>query len=206
MNYGKQLDEIRDKSNIGLYQNFKYQTERINKKIIILDSAYCNALSDSKDDIIIGSKIENGSEIKNNIGRLDNSYKNFNTTLTEKLNIDKDCEIYVNSIQLYGINTQNPIYLEFSQFKKEIYTNDSNMSNKYIIQKENQTDNSARNKKNNYLTTINSKEISDIDFSLVTEEIASNATNDGNDITYQGIFEHNTKSRIIIELLFVIKD
>ena len=103
MNYGNELNKIRNNSNTNLFNNFNYQTERINKKTLILDTAYseCQEL-----DINSDSKI-------GNINYIHNKCINFRADLNELLNIDKECNVYIDNIYLLGsINIEKPIYLE----------------------------------------------------------------------------------------------
>lgn len=81
MDIGNGLHQIRENANRGLYQNLRYQTERISKKNIIIDT----------------NKI--------NISQTSNQ-TNFRTSLVTPLKIDTNSEVYIDSI--YFIGEPNP--------------------------------------------------------------------------------------------------
>jgi len=162
MNIGNSLNQIRENSNLNLYNNLNYQTERIDKKIIIIDSAFCNCYDTSID----GDKDEMGNFVPGgNIGKLTKECINFDTSLNDNVIIDKDCEIYINSI--YALNQHgvidnglipDDIYLDIKTLNTKIESNNNFIYKSLIINNENKDD--------NYIITSNPINIKDIEFSL----------------------------------------
>ena len=206
-NIGKKLEEIRHDSEFGLFQNLGYQTERINKKNLIIDTAFCNCSEDPSKPREVD---ENGLyEIKRQLWG--GECITFTTELTEKLIIDKKCEVYIDLISFWGVDLgdvkdaamPSPIYLNIKQFPKYSNSNNLLLKDKYII-----TPNgydgpskggvvkffSTKGKKMNYLTTINPTHLEEIEFTFETESGQ----------TTKSIF--NTNGRAIIELVLVSKD
>ena len=207
-NIGKKLEEIRHDSEFGLFQNLGYQTERINKKNLIIDTAFCNCSEDPSKPREVD---ENGLyEIKRQLWG--GECITFTTELTEKLIIDKKCEVYIDLISFWGVDLgdvkdaamPSPIYLNIKQFPKYSNSNNLLLKDKYIITPNGYGNTgeffSTKGKKMNYLTTINPTHLEEIEFTLETE------TKPGADgiVTTKSIF--NTNGRAIIELVLVSKD
>jgi hypothetical protein len=198
MNIGRNLTELRSDATNGLYQNLNYQTERITKKNLIIDTAYCS------------SNGENG-DFKNHT-LYDNDNKEFRCELTEKLIIDRLSEVYIDAITFMGldktgntqsekiVNTYKPIYLDIKQFPLHNYTNNPKAKHKYLIT-ENWDSGSekAKTKKMNYLCTLNPMTIEELDITLEYENIV--------DKTMDSIFNDGYPlGRAIIELVIISKD
>lgn len=199
-NIGRRLEEIRHDSELGLFQNLGYQTERINKKNLIIDTAFCNC---NEDPSKIRTVDKNGFFNGGILFKWGAKCITFTTELTEKLIIDKKCEVYIDLISFWDVglgNDQSPIYLNIKQFPKYSNSNNLLLKDKYVITP-NGYDSagkffSTKGKKMNYLTTINPTHLEEIEFTFETED------DDG--LTTKGIF--NTNGRAIIELVLVSKD
>tara|TARA_B110000503_G_scaffold132867_1_gene209403 strand:- start:415 stop:1011 length:597 start_codon:yes stop_codon:yes gene_type:complete len=198
MNIGRNLTELRVDATNGLYQNLNYQTERVSKKNLIIDTAYCS------------SNGENG-DFKNHT-LYDNENKEFRCELTEKLIIDRLSEVYIDAITFMGLDktgetqsekivtTYKPIYLDIKQFPLHNYTNNPKAKHKYLIT-ENWDSGSekAKTKKMNYLCTLNPMTIEELDITLEYENIV--------DKTMDSIFNDGYPlGRAIIELVIISKD
>tara|TARA_B110001469_G_C9452966_1_gene228696 strand:- start:54 stop:650 length:597 start_codon:yes stop_codon:yes gene_type:complete len=198
MNIGRNLTELRVDATNGLYQNLNYQTERVSKKNLIIDTAYCS------------SNGRNG-DFKNHT-LYDNENKEFRCELTEKLIIDRLSEVYIDAITFMGLDktgdtqsekivtTYKPIYLDIKQFPLHNYTNNPKAKHKYLIT-ENWDSGSekAKTKKMNYLCTLNPMTIEELDITLEYENIVEK--------TMDSIFNDGYPlGRAIIELVIISKD
>jgi len=191
MNIGRNLTGIRSDAKNGLYQNLNYQTERVAKKNLIIDTAYCSGGVPVKNlDFTTFEKYANGTR--------------FRTELTEKLIIDRLSEIYIDSISFMNLNTSlidgQPIYLNFINFPKFSYSNNPYARNKYVISESwsGTSHDKAKAKKMSYLTTVNPMTIEDIEFTLEYENTVFIPS------TLDSIFEAG--GRAIIELVIISKD
>ena len=203
MNIGRNLNELRTDATNGLYQNLNYQTERLTKKNLIIDTAYCSSNGDNGD-------FKNG-DFKNHT-LYDNNYKEFRCELTEKLIIDRLSEVYIDAITFMGLDktgstqsekivpTYKPIYLDIKQFPLHNYTNNPKAKHKYLITENWDTGSEkAKTKKMNYLCTLNPMTIEELDITLEYENIV--------DKTMDSIFNKGYPlGRAIIELVIISKD
>jgi len=192
MNIGRNLTELRTDATNGLYQNLNYQTERVSKKNLVIDTAYCS------------SNGKNGDFEDHTL--YDNDNKEFRCELTEKLIIDRLSEVYIDSISFINLNNSikdgEPIYLNFINFPKFSYSNNPYARNKYVISESWSGGNhdKAKAKKMSYLTTVNPMTIEDIEFTLEYENAVYPPS------TLGGIFKKDGSGRAIIELVIVSKD
>jgi hypothetical protein len=198
MNIGRKLTEIRSDSINGLYQNLNYQTERVSKKNLIIDTAYCS------------SNGRNADFLHHTL--YDNNYKEFRCELTEKLIIDRLSEVYIDAITFMGLDktgstqsekivtTYKPIYLDIKQFPLHNYTNNPKAKHKYLITENwDRGSEKAKTKKMNYLCTLNPMTIEELDITLEYENIVDNKMH--------SIFDEGYPlGRAIIELVIISKD
>mgnify|MGYP003637297836 CR=1 FL=1 len=197
MNIGRNLTELRVDATNGLYQNLNYQTERVSKKNLIIDTAYCSSNGDNGD-------------FKNHT-LYDNENKEFRCELTEKLIIDRLSEVYIDAITFMGldktgetqsekiVNTYKPIYLDIKQFPLHNYTNNPKAKHKYLITENWDTGSEkAKTKKMNYLCTLNPMTIEELDITLEYENIVNKKMD--------SIFDAPASGRAIIELVIISKD
>jgi len=197
MNIGRELNQIRENSNLGLFQNLGYQTERLQKKNITLDTDY---LQGSTRDVPIGPSLGQTS---------------FRVSLDNPLRIDKTSEIYIDNVYIFNKGTTNltslnyiPFVIDFTSFPKVTSSNNSYLNGKTLLVLDDNIGDTItkvvtlKNKKLNYVTTINPMEISDIEFTL--ERLDHDTTSptsvfsDGSGTTFDG-----THLRIIIELVVI---
>lgn len=205
MNIGRELNQIRENSNLGLFQNLGYQTERLQKKNITLDTDY---LQGSKEKILKGIN-ENHDPIRPSAGQT-----SFRVSLDNPLRIDKTSEIYIDNVYIFNKGNTNlsslnyiPFAIDFTSFPKVTSSNNSYLDGKTLLVLDDDIGSTKKvvtlkNKKLNYVTTINPMEISDIEFTL--ERLDHDTTSptsvfsDGSGTLYSG-----DDLRIIIELVVI---
>jgi hypothetical protein len=202
MNIGRELNQIRENSTLGLFQNLGYQTERLQKKNITLDTDY---LQGSTRDVPIGPIAGQTS---------------FRVSLDNPLRIDKTSEIYIDNVYIFNKGTTNlkslnyiPFAIDFTSFPKVTSSNNSYLNGKTLLVLDDDIGDSTakkvvtlKNKKLNYVTTINPMEISDIEFTLERLDhdttsptsVFSDGSGSGSGTTFDG-----THLRIIIELVVI---
>tara|TARA_B100001115_G_scaffold184967_1_gene190241 strand:- start:1920 stop:2531 length:612 start_codon:yes stop_codon:yes gene_type:complete len=201
MNIGRELNQIRENSNLGLFQNLGYQTERLQKKNITLDTDY---LQGSKENIL-----KNHGPIGPSAGQT-----SFRVSLDNPLRIDKTSEIYIDNVYIFNkgktdLSSLNyiPFAIDFTSFPKVTSSNNSYLDGKTLLVLDDDIGSTKKvvtlkNKKLNYVTTINPMEISDIEFTL--ERLDHDTTSptsvfsDGSGTTFD-----KTHLRIIIELVVI---
>ena len=205
MNIGRNLNELRTDATNGLYQNLNYQTERITKKNLIIDTAFCSSEENPNEDFN-EFKWHGGAAI------------NFRTELGEKLIIDKLSEVYIDNISFYNLTADltestgtppvtthiYPIYLKINEFHTENYSNVPHMKGSTVLTEEwtnGKVYQSSKSKKMNYLTTINPMTIEGINFSIsfYNDKLIMNSV-------FSNDVDKNPTGRAIIELVIVSKD
>lgn len=196
MNIGRELNQIRENSTLGLFQNLGYQTERLQKKNITLDTDY---LQGSTRDVPIGPSAGQTS---------------FRVSLDNPLRIDKTSEIYIDNVYIFNkgnteLTSLNyiPFAIDFVSFPKVTSSNNSYLDGKTLLVLDDDIGSTKKvvtlkNKKLNYVTTINPMEISDIEFTL--ERLDHDTT------TPTSVFSNGSETlfsgddlRIIIELVVI---
>ena len=116
MEYGQQMQQARDNSLVGLYQNTGYQLERREKKTFILKVIFPGSPGDTI---------------------------NFNERLEEPLIIDALSDIYLESFLTFHQNTDNSnsdfrnkdksaFVLDINEFNNQGNTNDTNTFNRTL--------------------------------------------------------------------------
>ena len=197
MNIGRELNQIRENSNLGLFQNLGYQTERLQKKNITLDTDY---LQGSTRDVPIGPSLGQTS---------------FRVSLDNPLRIDKTSEIYIDNVYIFNKGTTDltslnyiPFAIDFISFPKVTSSNNSYLNGKTLLVLDEDIENATKkvvtlkNKKLNYVTTINPMEISDIEFTL--ERLDHDTTTPTSLFSNgSGTAFDKTHIRIIIELVVI---
>ena len=133
MEFSERLSVIRKESNNNLFQNLNYQTERISKKNLILDTAYCYS-NNLPIDVPNDSGIDTDKKNTNYYKTWGKNVTYFNTSLQSTLIIDKKSEVFIESIKLYNITPDvNPILLNITTFESESYSNNPQINNKYVL-------------------------------------------------------------------------
>ena len=202
MNIGRELNQIRENSTLGLFQNLGYQTERLQKKSITLDTDYLQGSGVEKkyeyDDVVIPVQ----------------GQTTFRVSLDNPLRIDKTSEIYIDNVYILNkggtLSSLNykPILLGFPSFPEVSSSNNKFIQGKTVLLvDENLTTApkcfTVKNKKLNYVTTINPMEISDIEFTL--EQLTDPTGGPPLTISTTSLFNDDTTGnlRIIIELVVI---
>ena len=113
---GNQLLIDDGNSNIGIYQNSSKRTERINKKIVTIDSETGNL------------------NTVTNLGV--NNWFKFRVDLQDTLIIDSLCNVYLKVLQLLVYLMANGAYfvIDIDEFNISNFSNNTNMRNKITIQ------------------------------------------------------------------------
>ena len=202
MNIGRELNQIRENSNLGLFQNLGYQTERLQKKSITLDTDYLQ-----------GSGVDKDSEYDDVVVPVQDQ-TTFRVSLDNPLRIDKTSEIYIDNVYILnkGGNLSSldfkPILLGFPSFPEVSSSNNKFIQGKTVLLVDESLASASgcftvKNKKLNYVTTINPMEISDIEFTL--EQLSHPNTSTPPTISTTSLFSSATKGnlRIIIELVVI---
>lgn len=207
MNIGRELNQIRENSTLGLFQNLGYQTERLQKKNITLDTDY---LQGSKEKILRGIN-GNHDPIGPSLGQT-----SFRVSLDNPLRIDKTSEIYIDNVYIFNKGNTDlrslnyiPFAIDFTSFPKVTSSNNSYLDGKTLLVLDDDIGDSTakkvvtlKNKKLNYVTTINPMEISDIEFTL--ERLDHDTTSPTSVFSNgSGTLFDGTHLRIIIELVVI---
>ena len=179
MSYNLLPPELRNnENNIDkfIYQNTGYQNDRLNKRILNIDSGEFTS---------------------------DPTGNKHSLTLQEKFRIDKKCDIYLDSfttLDCLDNTTSNTLgfLISFDEFSiNNSYSNTSGIHNKLFIPNDSSDDSTAKStvhkgKKLNYVATINPMEITTLNITIT----ALNGTT--------MFFPHSrTSSRFLMELIFM---
>lgn len=252
MDIGNGLHQIRENANRGLYQNLRYQTERISKKNIIIDTGKINgdktAKTDFRTSLITPLKIDTTSEVyidsiyfigKSNpivtlsdlhssegtlaqsLSELTTAITNYNNNpnsilkaiLDEKTNNhtshqdyhDKLKGIYSNQ-ELYDKIIGHPITLNIQLLGNSSSSNNDAIDGNMLIVVDELKSNSVtqnsvsiiKNKKLNYISTINPMNIKDIEFTLKLSDDDKSIFSDNQD--------KDNGLRVIFEIVIVSKE
>ena len=230
MNFGRQLDNNRENSSQNLFRNFTYQTEGIEFKNLILDTAYCTCFDSGAvprkpggDPVTSILSAEEQSQF-NQVRFWDNGI-HFRSELVNPLVVDKRSKVYIDTISFW--NTDKDVcYLNIKNFEKQTFSNSPSLSNKFVIVMDNDKKGQAiptedpthesvkplivKGKKMNYLTTINPCRIEEIEFSL-EGEASDTHTHKINletmfNFTGSGAAANSYGGRCIIEMIIVNQD
>ena len=202
MDIGRQLEKIRDNSNKALFQNLKYQTERISKKNIIIDLQ--NVVKNEQQKALQSTLIiDKTSEVY-----LESIYFIFKNTITKSTPVTPPPSRF---LPLF----REPIIVNFKMLGDCSSSNNDEIDGNFIIILEepiiysdnpiNNSDDtkmdyvkvvSVKNKKLNYISTINPMKINDIELSIKSEELKK--------INEQK--NEDEEMRIIIELIIISKE
>jgi len=204
MNIGRELNQIRENSNLGLFQNLGYQTERLQKKSITLDTDYLQ-----------GSGVEKDSEYDDVVVPVEGQIT-FRVSLDNPLRIDKTSEIYIDNVYILNKGGDltsldyKPILLGFPSFPEVSSSNNKFIQGKTLLLVDESLAIPAncftvKNKKLNYVTTINPMEIGDIEFTLEQLSHPTSTPPAPPTISTTSLFNRTTTEhlRIIIELVVI---
>ena len=182
-----------------IYQNTGAGSERIDKKIITIDSG-------------AGSGTGVLSDTVTNNGLSSNKYwHKYRVDLQDTVRIDKLCDVYLRSITIRGIaaNTNcQYIVIDIEEFNIRNYSNNTNMRNKItvansvsgIVSDVHQVLNVNYGGEDNYITTINPEKLSNLNITVTNQDNGNSETDGqtfhvGNTATNRIIFELEFRSR-----------
>lgn len=187
-----------------LYQNTGQGTERIDKKIFVIDTGTKN-----------GGKLDLTTDPYNtitNLGTATNFWHKFRAKLDDTIKIDKLTDVYLRSFSIIGATSNlNAGYfcLGVEEFNIRTLSNNPNMKNKIIIKNTNTVSDSSTAfmsvnypSMSNFVTTINPISLFHLNFTLTNEN------NESVDDGAAKVFHTQTANtnRVIFELEFVSRD
>ena len=175
-------------SNIGLYQNSSKRTERINKKIVTIDSGTGS----------LSTVTNNGTK----------KWYKFKVELQDTLIIDNLCNVYLKSVTVIGATSMaNATYfvIDIDEFNISNFSNNISMRDKITVAN---TLAAAGNFTVNYgesgpfVTTINPSNLNDLNITVTNQDNAS--ADDGAQKTFEDV--NADANRIIFELVFKTRE
>ena len=185
---GNQLLIDDGNSNIGLYQNSSKRTERINKKIVTIDSGTGS----------LSTVTNNGTK----------QWYKFKVELQDTLIIDNLCNVYLKNVTVIGATSMaNATYfvIDIDEFNISNFSNNISMRDKITVAN---TLAAAGNFTVNYgesgpfVTTINPSNLNDLNITVTNQDNAS--ADDGAQKTFEN--HEGAANRIIFELVFKTRE
>ena len=185
-----------------LYQNTGQGTERIDKKIFVIDTGDGGGKLDLRTDPY---------NTITNLGTSTNFWHRFRAKLDDTIKVEKLTDVYLRSFSIIGATTNlNAGYfcLAVEEFTIRTLSNNPNMKNKIIIKNTNTVDSATAYMSvnypsmSNYVTTINPISLFNLNFTLTNE---NNESVDDGDAKVFHTQTTNT-NRVIFELEFVSRD
>ena len=214
MNIGRTINKMEEASRLGNFHNFTYKNERKNKRRLIIDTAFARCREDNG---ILNKKEETLEGYGSTEMRWWGSgCKNFEVDLTQPLQIDKDCDIYIEQLTLWGINPPKDnyhqmIYLNINEFNNETSTNNV-LDRYYMLPNETQNTNFEscdmpcgggfvfKSKKLNYLASSPAKRLSKLNLTIIGEN------NNAGNIKLDSVFTDAINGRCLLELIIIEKE
>ena len=179
--------DIKESSTISkdeLFQNPGYVTERLKRKIIMIDTGY------STDTAGLGGNLKSNLNTTNDtvvISNTGNYWDDFTVKFLEPLVIDNPCEVLMESLiiknSVSSSNTQT-FCLEFDEFTSQISSNNPNINNKFMVTNKNSPSNNEKILKTSsarYITNLNPTTISSLTIKL-TDQDGNNSTTTPNSV------------------------
>ena len=182
MEYGQQMQQARDNSLVGLYQNPGYHFERREKKTIVLD------VEDSDSTIGTTPLTVGGNE--------------FNVKLHEPLRIDRLSDVYLDSFITFNADANSSknasaFVLSINEFNIQSNSNSSAIFNNIIIFNNTTTADTSvlhKSKKFNYICSINPSTLTELSGKITFLNGTTKA------------FSDTDKARFIAEFMIVARD
>jgi hypothetical protein len=221
MNIGQTINKMEAASRLGNFHNFTYKNERKNKKRLIIDTAFARC-KEGKEGNYKEVELEGYSDTK--MRWWGYGCKNFEIDLTQPLQIDKDCDIFIEQLTLWGINSPGDIYnqmiyLNINEFNNETSTNNV-LDRYYMLPNESQNSNFEscdtpcgggfvfKSKKLNYLASSPAKRLSRLNLTIIGETSSGEDSNSNGDVNIKldSVFSNNNKGRCLLELIIVEKE
>ena len=185
-----------------IYQNTGAGSERIDKKIITIDS---------------GAGIGSGNgvlsdTVTNNSATSNKYWHKYRVDLQDTVRIDKLCDVYLRSIFITGITSNSVcqyIVIDIEEFNIRNYSNNTNMRNKITVANTveiiddypvTKVLNVNYGGEDNYITTINPEKLSNLNITVTNQDNGNSETDGqtfhvGNTATNRIIFELEFRSR-----------
>ena len=164
--------DIKESSKISkeeLFQNPGYVTERLKRKIIMIDTGYAT------NDAGLGGNLKSNlntttkTVVFSNTG---NYWDDFTIKFLEPLVIDRPSEVIMESLiiknSVSSTNTQ-AFSIEFDQFNSQISSNNPNINKRFLVTNKNSSSNNEkvlRTSSGRYITNINPTTISSIKITI----------------------------------------
>jgi hypothetical protein len=165
----KDIQESSKISKEELFQNPGYVTERLKRKIIMIDTGYAT------DDAGLGGNLKSNlntttkTVVFSNTG---NYWDDFTIKFLEPLVIDRPSEVIMESLiiknSVSATNTQ-AFSIEFDQFNSQISSNNPNINKRFLVTNKNSASNNEkvlRTSSGRYITNINPTTIGSIKITL----------------------------------------
>ena len=174
-----------------IYQNTGAGSERIDKKVITIDSGTRASVIDT---------VTNNSN--NN-----NSWYKYRVDLQDTISIDKLCDVYLRNLTLVGIATNidcQYIVIDIDEFNIRNFSNNQAMRNKIIAANTvsaniaNSVLNINYGSEDNYITTINPSKIAFLNITITNQDGANADTDDSKTFRTSNLITN----RVIFELEF----
>ena len=111
-----------------IYQNSGTGTERIDKKVITIDSGICTLAGGILTPVLNESVTNNGTNT--------NSWYQFKVDLQDTIKIDKLCDVYLRNVIVNGITHNlncNYLVIDIDEFNIRNYSNNPSMRNKINV-------------------------------------------------------------------------
>ena len=175
-----------------IYQNTGAGSERIDKKVITIDS---------------GSNTTSLDTVTNNGTSSNNYWHKYRVDLQDTVRIDKLCDVYLRSITIRGISANTNcqyIVIDIEEFNIRNFSNNTNMRNKITISNSSSTGgadvvlNVNYGSEDNYITTINPEKLSNLNITVTNQD--NQSVDDDDNKTFAD--QNGTNNRIIFELEF----
>ena len=182
-----------------LYQTTGQGTERIDKKVFVIDSGDAGGKLDLRTDPY---------NTVSNLGNASNFWHKFRAKFEDTIKIEKLTDVYIRSFSIIGAvaNTNTGYFcLNIEEFNIRTLSNNPNMKNKIVVKNTlSANGNMSVNypSMSNYVTTINPINLLNLTITLTNEN------NESADDTGNLIFSDKTANtnRVIFELEFVTRD
>jgi hypothetical protein len=178
-----------------IYQNTGSGTERIDKKIITIDSG-----TGDTDGVLSLDTVTNNGATSNYY------WHKFRVDLQDNVRIDKLCDVYLRSITIKGIAsnvTCQYIVIDIEEFNMRNYSNNTNLRNKITVSNNSSTGSATTilnvnyGSEDNYITTINPEKLNNLNITITNQD--NESVENGNAKTFA---DRTVTNRIIFELEF----
>ena len=184
-----------------IYQNTRAGSERIDKKVITIDSGTIGA----------SPSYELSLDTVTNNGTNSNSWYKYRVDLQDTISIDKLCDVYLRNLTLVGIAKNTVcqyIVIDIDEFNIRNFSNNQDMRNKIIATNTITAEgidsvlNVNYGSEDNYITTINPSKIAFLNITITNQDGANSDTNTTATDGKTFYTSTGTTNRVIFELEF----